>query len=121
MTRHRNWRAWPRAVTLLLLLAGPARATDLTDAQARTLFNLRSCNACHGVDEQRIGPAFTAVSARYHDGAASKTDWLAEKIRWGGAGSWGQVPMISNRAVSPDEAHAMARWILGLKPRHGAR
>jgi cytochrome c len=109
------------AATILLALASSpvaARAgtTALTDAEAKKLFNSRSCNACHAVDETRIGPAFRAVALRYHDTSPATVDWLATKILEGGAGAWGNVPMISNPAISPDEARAIARWILSLGP-----
>jgi cytochrome c len=91
-----------------------AQTAALTDAQAKKLFNARSCNACHAVDEVRIGPAFRTVALRYRDASPDTVRWLATKIIVGGAGSWGVVPMISNPAVSPDEARAITRWILDL-------
>jgi cytochrome c len=102
------------ALTSALAAAASAAESALTDAQAKKLFNVRSCNACHEVEEPRIGPPYRAVALRYRQGAPDTLDWLATKIRHGGAGSWGNVPMISNPAVSRDEARAMARWILDL-------
>ena len=96
--------------------AGYAETAALTDAEAKKLFNLRSCNACHAVDETRLGPAFRTVALRYHDTSPRTVDWLATKIVQGGAGVWGNVPMISNPALPPDEARAIARWILSLPP-----
>ncbi|MEP7245807.1 MAG: hypothetical protein ABI885_19325, partial [Gammaproteobacteria bacterium] len=67
-----------------------AAGAPLTDADAKKLFNARSCNACHAVDEMRIGPPFRAVAIRYRQGspqiAPETLDWLALKIRTGGAG-----------------------------------
>ena len=91
-----------------------AETAALTDADAKKLFNTRSCNACHEVDEARIGPAYRTIGLRYRANAPEAVDWLATKIISGGAGSWGSVPMISNPAIPPDEARAMARWILEL-------
>src|SRR5258707_6938313 len=93
-----------------------AETGALSDVQAKKLFNARSCNACHEVDETRIGPAFRSVALRYHDKSPSTVDWLATKIVQGGAGAWGNVPMVSNPALPPDEARAIARWILSLPP-----
>lgn len=109
------------AVTMLVVVASgvvPARAgtAAMTDAEAKKFFNARSCNACHAVDETRIGPAFRAVALRYHDASPATVDWLATKIVEGGAGAWGNVPMVSNPAISPDEARSIARWILSLGP-----
>lgn len=95
-------------------------AAGLTDAQAKTLFNERGCNACHAVDEQRIGPPFRIVALRYAGDYAKDPDALtsrlAQKVRFGGAGAWGYIPMVANPTVSADEAQTIARWILGLKP-----
>ena len=43
-------------------------------------------------------------------------DKLAVKIRHGGAGAWGFVPMISNPSISQSEAESISRWIMSLKP-----
>ncbi len=106
------------ATFALLGIAAAARAETppLSDAQAKKLFNLRGCNACHAADETRIGPAYRTVALRYKGPSADNVDWLANKILNGGAGSWGNVPMIKNPAVPPDEAKAIARWILSLGP-----
>ena len=93
-----------------------AQTAPLTEAQAKKLLNARSCNACHAVDETRLGPAFRTVALRYHDTSAATVDWLATKIVHGGAGAWGNVPMVSNPGVSAEEARALARWILELRP-----
>lgn len=94
--------------------ASPARSGELTDAEAKRLFNERRCNACHAVDEMRIGPPFRAVALRYQDGAPESIERLATKIIVGGAGAWGNVPMVANPAISPEEARAIVRWILPL-------
>jgi cytochrome c len=114
-TRHRFAAA---VLFVLASAAGSAHAgaAALTNAEAKKLFNSRSCNACHAVDETRIGPAFRAVALRYHDASPATVDWLATKIVEGGAGAWGNVPMVSNPAISPDEARRVARWILSLGP-----
>ncbi len=91
----------------------PERGT-LDDAGARALFATYYCNACHEVDEFRIGPAYRDVARRYEGDAAHDADWLARKIVHGGAGSWGVVPMVSNPELTPAEAHAIATWILSL-------
>ena len=109
-------RAIPLVAFAALASVGFAQTAPLTDAQAKKICNARSCNACHAVDETRLGPAFRTVALRYHDTSASTVEWLATKIVHGGAGAWGNVPMVSNPAVSAEEARALARWILELRP-----
>lgn len=94
--------------------------TELDAAQAKKLFNTRGCNACHGAEEQRIGPSYQVVAMRYSGEYATDAvgliEKLATKVRYGGAGAWGSVPMVSNPAISQAEAEAISRWILSLKP-----
>ena len=97
-----------------LARASHAETAALTDGQAKKIFNERNCNACHAVDETRIGPAYRSIGLRYRANMPEAVDWLATKIISGGAGSWGTVPMVSNPTLSPDEARAIARWILEL-------
>lgn len=90
------------------------KAPELDAASAKTFFNAKGCNACHAVDEYRIGPSYRMVSARYASEGVARAGLLAAKIREGGAGAWGVVPMISNPNLTQDEAESVARWILGL-------
>ena len=102
------------AACLLGLLCAPAGAADLSDSQAKTFFNANGCNACHGVVETRIGPPFVAVAARYAQ-TPDAAETLRRKIRAGGAGAWGLVPMISYPNLSDEQIQAVVRWILNAK------
>ncbi len=75
------------------------------------------CNACHAVKDQLIGPPLLAVAERYA-GAPDRQrtiEVLAEKIRLGGGGNWGIVPMVPNAGLTTDEARSLVRQILLLK------
>lgn len=109
------------ALALLAASAFPAHAgSELDAAQAKKLFNVRGCNACHEAGEQRIGPSYQVVAMRYSGEFTTDPDGLigklAAKIRHGGAGAWGFVPMISNPSISQEEAESISRWIMGLRP-----
>ena len=69
------------------------------------------CVACHAVDHKVIGPSFKDVAAKYKgkDGAEAQ---LAEKIRSGGAGVWGEIPMTPNPQVPDEDLHAIVKWVL---------
>jgi cytochrome c len=71
-----------------------------------------ACMTCHDVDRTVVGPAFAAVARKYagDEGAAAR---LARKIRSGGSGTWGSVPMPAQAQVQEADAMALARWILG--------
>jgi len=110
------WSALVHVTALCVACSVVASEPALTDAEAKALFNLRGCNACHEIDEVRIGPPYRAIAIRYQNASPDQVEWLATKIIQGGAGSWGFVPMVGNPRVPPEEARAIARWILALKP-----
>ena len=68
------------------------------------------CTACHAVDHKVVGPAFKDVAAKYKGKDVEAA--LAEKIKNGGSGVWGQVPMPPNPQVPDEDLHAIVKWIL---------
>jgi cytochrome c5 len=72
------------------------------------------CAACHAVDKKIVGPSFQEVAAKYKSDKDAPAK-LAQKVKAGGAGVWGQVPMPPNAAVSDDDIKALVVWILTLK------
>ncbi|MCU0950082.1 MAG: c-type cytochrome [Burkholderiaceae bacterium] len=78
------------------------------------LAKAKNCLACHAADKKVVGPSYKDVAAKY----ASDKDAvakLAKKIREGGVGNWGQIPMPANPQVSDAEAQTLARWVLSQK------
>lgn len=73
-----------------------------------------ACMSCHQVSDPSVGPSYTAVAARYPNND-STISMLAEKIIKGGAGHWGNTPMIAHPGLSQEDAKAMVRYILSLK------
>lgn len=91
-----------------LAFAAPAQASEAIVKKAR-------CVACHAVDQKRVGPAYKDVAAKYRGDKASPAA-LFDKVRHGGAGNWGQVPMMPHPAdkISDDDLKAAIAWILAL-------
>lgn len=86
--------------------APKASAADAHGERAKTA----GCMACHGVTQKVIGPAFREIGGRYAgDGGA--VEHLAARVRNGGSGAWGAVPMPP-QPLSDGEAKALVRWIL---------
>jgi cytochrome c len=96
------------ALSLLLAAAALPAQADLALAQSR------NCMSCHTVDKKVVGPAFKDVAARYA-GQKDAVDRLAGKIRHGGGGVWGAVPMPANPQVSEGDARRLAAWALAAK------
>jgi len=72
-----------------------------------------NCLACHSVDNKIIGPAFEDIAAKYKgdDGAIAT---LTDKVKNGGSGAWGDMPMPPNAAVSDADIETLVNWILSL-------
>jgi len=83
-----------------------AAATTIEDLVARN-----HCMSCHTLDQKLVGPAFREVAARYK-GEPGIEGKLAEKVRRGGSGAWGNTPMPPHPQLSAAEAGALARWVL---------
>ena len=100
-------------VASLFLIANSAHAA-LDTAGAEAMMKKDGCAACHAVDKKIIGPSYQEVSAKYKGDkdAASK---LVKKVKEGGSGVWGQVPMPPNVAVPDADVKALVDWILTLK------
>ena len=89
-----------------IVMAGQAQADE-------ALAKSKNCMACHAVDKKLVGPAYKDVAAKYK-GDAKAPAMLAEKIKAGGKGVWGQIPMPPNN-VTPEEANKLAAWVLAQK------
>ena len=88
--------------------AGP-KADPSASQQAKVAMALatkHNCMACHGVSQKIVGPAFTDI-AKKHGG---NVDYLLGKIRAGGSGVWGPIPMPA-QTLSEADARAVANWI----------
>lgn len=90
----------------------PGAPLDLKSAEA--MMQKDGCAACHGIDKKIVGPAYVDVAAKYK-GDTAALGKLIQKVKTGGAGVWGQVPMPPNAQVPDDEIKALVSWILALK------
>ena len=70
--------------------------------------------ACHAIDKRVVGPSFKEIAAKYRS-VKEADDKLEKKIRAGGSGVWGQVPMPPNTTVSEKEAKILVKWVLSQK------
>lgn len=90
-----------------LILAGNALATD-----GAATFKKSNCTSCHQADKKTVGPALKDIAAKYKADAAA-ADKLAAKVRKGGAGNWGTMPMPPTPAsVSDADIKEIVQWVL---------
>ena len=78
------------------------------------MFKKNACVACHSPTTKVVGPAFKDVAAKYR-GNKGAEQILFDKVRKGGSGVWGTVPMPPNAAVPEADLHAMIKSILSKK------
>ena len=91
-----------------VLAASGAYAMDA--AAAKALATKSACMACHAVDRKLVGPAYKDVAAK-HKGRADIEAYLIGKIKNGGSGVYGAVPMPAQPQLKDAEAKAIAQWI----------
>jgi cytochrome c len=82
-------------LALLAALALTAFAAYADDALTLAAMDKAGCMACHTKDKKLVGPPFKEIAAKYK-GQADAPPKLAEKVRKGGSGSFGPVPMAPN-------------------------
>lgn len=97
--------------TLFALLAAVFMAAPVLADQA--LAQKKNCMACHAVEKKVVGPAYKDVAKKY--AGQDVTAKLASKVRQGGSGVWGAIPMPANPQVSDAEAKQLVAWVLSLK------
>jgi len=96
------------AAAVALALAVPAQASD-------ALAKKHNCTACHVIKGAKtVGPAYADVAKKYagQKGIEAK---LAEKVKKGSTGVWGQIPMPPNAAVPDADVRTLVKWILSIK------
>ena len=96
---------------VVLAIGLSVSGTALASAE---LAKAKNCLACHAVDKKVVGPAYQDVAAKYAKDKDAPAK-LAKKIREGGVGAWGQIPMPANPQVSAEEATKLVNWLLGQK------
>jgi cytochrome c len=104
---------WLCALGLALSAACAANKASAAGPTPQELAKERHCLSCHAVDHKVVGPAYADVAKKYQQDPTALAR-LAQKIRLGGGGIWGAVPMPANAQVSADEAQVLAQWILKL-------
>lgn len=114
------------AMTVALSVSATAFAADDKAAKEKTaeekaaekileLFQDGNCNNCHAVESKTVGPSLISVADKYRDDKEAQSK-LEKKVRSGGAGTWGVLPMPGTRQNFSDESiKVLVTWILQQK------
>lgn len=93
-----------------LMLAAQANAADPAEALAQK----SGCLACHSVDKKVLGPSYKDVAAKYKGDKTAEAKMI-EKVKKGGSGVWGPMPMPANSPQVKDaDIKTIVQWILSL-------
>jgi cytochrome c len=95
------------AAVALGVAAAPAANAD------EALAKKHNCTACHQIDRKAVGPSYKEVAAKYK-GQADAATKLAAKVKKGGQGVWGQIPMPANAAVPDADIDKLVKWVLAM-------
>jgi cytochrome c len=104
-------------VTLLTTATAAMLATGVHAADAKAgdaLTKASGCLACHAVDKKLIGPSYKDVADRYRNDKGAEA-MLVKKVKEGGKGVWGDIPMAPNAHVKDEDIKTMVQWILSIK------
>ena len=106
--------ATPAAPVAAVASAAAATTAPLDLKAAEALMQKAGCAACHGVDKKIVGPSYQEVAAKYR-GDKDALAKLTQKVKAGGSGVWGAVPMPPNAQVPEADIKTLVSWILTLK------
>lgn len=88
-------------------------------AKVNVMLQKNACLSCHGMDSKLVGPSFRAVANRYKD-QADAVNMLSGKIRAGGQGVWGTIPMPA-QALTAEESTLLAQWLVTVVGKGAAK
>lgn len=76
-----------------------------------TLFKNENCSACHAPNAKLVGPSIADIAAKYK-GKSGAQDELMTKVKNGGSGVWGAIPMPAQPQLSDEDRATLVRWVL---------
>jgi cytochrome c len=100
------------AAAAMLISAGED-VSAMDDTAANALLGSGGCNACHALDHKMLGPAYQDIASKYRDEPGA-IEMLVVRVRNGGSGVWGPIPMmpIPPERIGDDDLKAVLAWIL---------
>jgi len=96
----------------------PADGKTVAVDPGLSLMRQSDCFNCHAMETPLVGPAFVAIADKYRKQAGAD-ELLNMKVRLGGSGVWGQIPMLAHPQHTEDEVAIMVRWMLALEKGKG--
>lgn len=99
----------------VILAAGLVIATGVQADEGEALARKYNCMMCHDVARQSTAPSYKDIAAKYKADKNAQMQ-LETKVRVGGSGVWGKVPMPpTSKLVADSDIRAIVQWILSVK------
>lgn len=99
------------AAAAAMFVAGAAHAADAE--KAKGLIKGSDCLACHAEATKLVGPAYKEVAKKYKGNAAA-VDTLVKKVKAGGSGVWGAIPMTPHPNLKDEDVKIIVEYILSM-------
>jgi cytochrome c len=97
-----------------VIVKAPENTDNPDIKKGELLISKSDCFACHKLQDKLLGPSYKDVANKYENTKAN-IDYLVNKVKTGGSGVWGAVPMSPHPALSDDDARVMISYVLSLK------
>ncbi len=101
-------------IAALVIAGGATPCVALDKGKAREIFDNYGCASCHQPTEKLVGPALKDIAKRYK--GKKVVGEVANRIREGSEGRWGDMPHPANAVLEPADAELLAGWILSGAP-----
>lgn len=88
-----------------------AKEAPVDMAAGMDLARKNACMSCHAEDKKIVGPSYKDVATKYKGDKTAEAK-LIKKVKEGGSGVWGPVPMPPNPQVKDEDVKTLVRWIL---------
>lgn len=94
-----------------LITVGILVSVSAPSFASREIASKNACMGCHAIERKIVGPSYKDIAAKYK-GQPDAVDKLVKKVRVGGGGVWGAVPMPGNSRISDADSKTVIVWIL---------
>ena len=99
---------------LAMLAAGLAFSGNALAGDGEALARKSNCMTCHMIDKPALAASFKEIAAKYKDDKGAQAA-MEKKVRNGGAGAWGEMPMPATaKSVTDEEIKIIMQWVLSL-------
>jgi cytochrome c len=104
------------AASAVLTLCGLVSTVQADEApRGQMIARANACMGCHAVDRKLVGPSFQQIAGKYKADAQAPVK-LAHKVKDGGSGVWGAIPMPAHPAMSDADIQTVVNWVLAGAP-----